>query len=732
MDSQQIIRDFLDAMSSAGYGGATDIIADGKIHRFTVDGDKRNSDAGWYILHIDEFPAGQFGSWKTGEKHTWTAKIERKLTVLEREALERRMTEQRAVREAEQNKIWTEAAGEAQRIFNVATSETHAYLERKAIKHYGTRTYKDAIVVPLRNQDGKLTSLQFIYEDGSKKLLTGGRVDGSYHVIAKSKPTDETPILICEGYATGASIHSATDLPVVIALNTSNLSSVAEIIRAKFPKNTILFCADNDQWTHKPIENPGVHYATKAAEEINARVCYPTFKDTRAHPTDFNDLACQEGLIVVKEKIDQALETIKPEAVSLPAENSTAFSFIHVIGDWKYTTGRDAKPVTNIENVKLLFERNKINIQYDIIRKDLRVTIPNEFYLIDTEKNDKMTRLVSIGVTAGLKHGLIPDCVAHIASQNPYNPVAEWVLSKPWDCVSRLESLFNTVRGVEDHISESKQFKETIIKRWLISAIAGAFRPNGVVAKGVLVFTGKQSVGKTSWFKRLVPQDLALTRDGMLLDPKDKDSVYQVVSNWLVELGEVDATFRKADIAQLKAFITKDKDTVRLPYARSPASFARRTVFFASVNDKDYLSDHTGNSRFWTIECDSIDYKHEIDMQQVWAEVYELFKAGESWYLTEDEERRLNVHNSKYESLTPIEELLTTGYEWDHAQVVYSTRKLSASEIARELGFKSFTQKETKGVARALKRLGVKATSSKGLTLYEIPSLKNTFNPNEN
>jgi predicted P-loop ATPase len=91
---------------------------------------------------------------------------------------------------------------------------------------------------------------------------------------------------------------------------------------------------------------------------------------------------------------------------------------------------------------------------------------------------------------------------------------------------------------------------------------------------------------------------------------------------------------KKAAIeAALKAFITQASDTYRLPYARKNTVNPRRTVFFASVNDSKFLSDNTGNRRYWTIDCTDIDYRHQIDMQQFWAEVKTLYQPNTIMYL---------------------------------------------------------------------------------------------------
>jgi putative DNA primase/helicase len=110
-----------------------------------------------------------------------------------------------------------------------------------------------------------------------------------------------------------------------------------------------------------------------------------------------------------------------------------------------------------------------------------------------------------------------------------------------------------------------------------------------------------------------------------------------VCSNWIVELGELDATFRKSDLAQLKGFLTKNKDSLRRPYARKESSFARRTVFAGTVNDFHFLHDRAGNRRFWPVDIVSIDRDRSINYQQLWAQIKTFYVAEESWHLSPEE-----------------------------------------------------------------------------------------------
>jgi putative DNA primase/helicase len=359
-------------------------------------------------------------------------------------------------------------------------------------------------------------------------------------------------------------------------------------------------------------------------------------------------------------------------------------------------------PKCTIGNIKHMLSELGIEIRYDVIKKDLALLIPNSRFLIDTEKNDKMNHIVSQAISCDMNYGKVEDFVAYIASQNPYNPVAEWIDSKAWDGTSRVQSFYDTAVAKKEYDPKVRGLKETLMKRWMVSAIAAAYLPNGVSAHGVLVFTAKQYIGKTNWALNLAPRSMKVVKDGATLDPKDKDSTYESLSHWIVELGELDATFKKADIAQLKAFIPKTHDSIRLPYRREPAKFARRTVFFGSVNDKDYLNDPTGNRRFWTIELESLNHSHNLDMQQVWAEFKHMFDQGEAWFLSPEEMTILNEHNEDFMVKDPIEEKLAVRIKFGSDKATFKT----TTQIAELIGFQNPKHGDQIRIGRALGKMG--------------------------
>jgi len=267
-------HEFVNALQAAGLAMhcPADLVADSRLHRYRVDGDKSGSKNGWLVLDLG-FPAhGAFGSWKTGQSHTWRPEQQTHLTDAEREILARRAESARAARLAEQERVHADARQRAAKLWTRAKPavNSHEYLARKAVAAYGLRDLRGQLVIPLRDVSGELHSLQFVGADGRKTFLTGGRKRGCYCSIGKPGRA----LAICEGYATGATIYQATGFAVAVAFDAGNLVAVARDLRDKFPRLPIVIAADND--TETP-GNPGVTCAERAAKTIGAALAIPHF-----------------------------------------------------------------------------------------------------------------------------------------------------------------------------------------------------------------------------------------------------------------------------------------------------------------------------------------------------------------------------------------------------------------------------------------------------------------------
>ncbi len=258
---------------------ALELVPDGKLRRYRVEGDKAGSTNGWFWLRSgDAFPGlfGMFGSWKTDECHTWRQAGEKPPTPEERAALRKHLQAAQAARVIEQDRVHGEARAKAERLWRMArpATNTHPYLERKRINAIGIRRLRDMLLIPARDAAGVLHTLQFIGADGAKRFLTGGRIAGCY--FAMGRPADS--LLLCEGYATGATLHQATGCAVAVAFNCGNLPAVARALRAKFPTLRIVVCADNDARTPG---NPGTTRAQEAARAVGGFVAVPRFAKGR-------------------------------------------------------------------------------------------------------------------------------------------------------------------------------------------------------------------------------------------------------------------------------------------------------------------------------------------------------------------------------------------------------------------------------------------------------------------
>lgn len=746
------IHEFRAAIAAAGLPPPDNIIADGTIQKFSTNG-RPTDKSGWYRLYGDDRPAGLFGCWRADFTQKWSYSKSKPLTAEEKAAWRKRMEELEAERKQQEIKARQYAATEAKRLWESAREDpAHPYLAKKQVPAYGARAIRDMLLIPIKQSVSEFVGLQRIWPDGTKRPIKGTPMQGAYTSIGVIKGSSR--VVICEGWATGATIHMCTGLPVIVAFNSGNLKPVVEKLQAKLTGIELCIAADDDYQTTKPdgtTWNPGL----EAAYATGLPVYVPRWYGDRTGGTDFNDLYVDEGRKAVEEcfempvpppiptkTVDKPVENIpeqQPETEQIkepeqsePVENVQEYTEPNADSPppWvdepiEIQLGRNVtteqrrdvdyirplpncndrgKPLSTIENVREITNRLGIVIRYNMISKEEEILIPGAGFSLDNRQNASLAWLLSECAKFRMPVDRVPDFVTFIADQNQYNPVANWIESKPWDRQDRLTLLMQTVTACgESETPSIGVMKRTFITKWMLSAVAAAFRPNGVSAHGVLVFQGQQYVGKTKWFKSLVPEELGVLKDGMLLRPDDRDSVMKCVSNWLVELGEIDATFRKSDIASLKSFLTSDRDVLRRAYARKESSFARRTVFFASVNPKNYLHDETGNRRYWTIECEHLNYDHGLDMQQVWAQVYDLYKTGESWFLSGDELLILNEHNKDFEVIDPIEDLIVNGLDWDEPELLWKWQ--TSTEILMTLGRNNPTKNDTTRAGMVIRRL---------------------------
>jgi putative DNA primase/helicase len=376
-------------------------------------------------------------------------------------------------------------------------------------------------------------------------------------------------------------------------------------------------------------------------------------------------------------------------------------------------------PLWTIDNLEYLFQQYAITARYNVIGKDINLNIPHQVGCPDNWETAAIATVRSLAKLNRMSTANIGDYITAIANMHMYNPVSEWIHSKPWDGIDRLEDFFQTLSVKADY---PIPLRDILLRRWLISAVAAGVKPSGFGSRGVLVLQGAQSIGKTRWIMNLVPDATLqeqLVKIDHHLDASDKDSKLTALRHWVVEIGELDSSFRK-DVARLKGFITGTKDKIRIPYGTTDSHFSRRTVFCATVNKQDFLVDETGNTRWWTIPVTEIDYEHGIDMQQLFAQVHSLFKAGEQWWLTKEEEELLESCNTDHQATTAIKDLIEANVDFTMKASWQSVPLQNGTQILQALGIQNPTNAQVKDCGAVMKQHLGDRKKSNGLSGWRI------------
>lgn len=307
MDPQQEFARKLEALGLDLRGELP--VLDGRTHRVPVLAKNGKGLDGAYCLHGDGIPAGWAQNHITGEliKLRATGVV---LAPEERERQQRERAERLREAEAERRAAYEAAASRCKDMWDRFGGVTGTpYLEAKGVDAFGLKQDGLNLIIPVRNVDGEMRGFQAIAPDGQKAFARGIEKKGNFHLIGgEDRDLSQGEILLCEGYATGASLHMATDMPVAVAFDAGNLRAVAEAIRERHPNAAIIICADND---HTRENNVGVEKAKEAAQAVGGIAVIPDFsREEKARGlTDFNDLHRSRGLSAVRDQVaEQELE----------------------------------------------------------------------------------------------------------------------------------------------------------------------------------------------------------------------------------------------------------------------------------------------------------------------------------------------------------------------------------------------------------------------------------------
>lgn len=299
-------------------------IMDGKTHRIQMDDDKHGEKAGFYVAHLDGIPAGYIKNNRTGGELKWKCKGY-VLTDEQKSALKAQALENQKNRELELDEKYESTALKLKLGLSKMKEATELtpYMKSKGIQlHPGvyTNPAHKMTCIPAMDIDGKIWSIQYIGDDGTKNFAKDSRKEGCFHVLGGLEKLADTPVIvIAEGYATAATIKEATDLPAVVsAFDAGNLKSVTKALHEKYPQTPIIMAADDDRHLEQSKGiNPGKEKAGEAADAVNGFIVIPTFAPGEQSLnskkfSDFNDLANRSklGFEGVKRQIKPKVDRI--------------------------------------------------------------------------------------------------------------------------------------------------------------------------------------------------------------------------------------------------------------------------------------------------------------------------------------------------------------------------------------------------------------------------------------
>ena len=296
-----------------------------------------------------------------------------------------------------------------------------------------------------------------------------------------------------------------------------------------------------------------------------------------------------------------------------------------------------------------------------------------------------------------------------------YNPFEDYFYNLPSydEKTDYILELANTITTTKQELWQQ------CFKKWIV-AMVGCVLDDKVINHTVIVFSGKQGLGKTTWVEKLVPRKLKEYLFSGTINPNNKDTLVQLSECMLINLDELE-NLNRSEIGSLKEIITKTQIRMRKAYGHNNETMPRRASFAGSVNTAQFLNDSTGSRRFLCFEVENIQYQHEINIDNVLSQALYLFKTGFRHWFDQEEIKNITENNEQYQLRSPEEELLLTWFEPCDRE--NATHYLNASQIAAKLAERAkitITDGTINKIGKALKKHNFTRLMRKGSPVYAV------------
>ncbi|QIY82677.1 virulence-associated E family protein [Chryseobacterium sp. NEB161] len=276
------------------------------------------------------------------------------------------------------------------------------------------------------------------------------------------------------------------------------------------------------------------------------------------------------------------------------------------------------------------------------------------------------------------------------------------------------------IEMLADTITTTKQELWRIcFKKWFVAMVACVLDEKQV-NQTVIVFSGKQGLGKTTWMEKLMPKQLKEYIFSGTINPNNKDTLIHLAECMLINLDELE-NLNRSEIGSLKEIITKTHIRMRKAYGHNNENMPRRASFAGSVNTSQFLNDTTGSRRFLCFEVEHIEYTHNIDIHKVYAQALQLHKSGFRHWFNQEEIKEINANNEQYQLRSPEEELLLTWFEpaeKNKAQYYFNTTQIA--NILSTKGGIAITETTVRKIGMALKKHGFQRISKNKAYVFPV------------
>ena len=366
-----------------------------------------------------------------------------------------------------------------------------------------------------------------------------------------------------------------------------------------------------------------------------------------------------------EEWIDQTLETVRLAEAGQLTQDSTE-------GDNDYAREKPWTTTLNANSIQAMLDFKCWKLWYNTTTNMTVLESTDGMRLTDDDEimSKLHTEYTELYQAKNVPLQVLRLHVGVIAQHNRRSEVNEWLKKLKWDGISRLTVIYR-ILGLTDELSQ------TLVHKWLLqtAAMSENAPDNWIKPAGVLVLQGAEGIGKTGFFRHLIPLEKQATwfYEGKGINAETKDDIIQLQKGWIIELGELDSTMTREQ-AKLKAIITSGRVDVRAPYAASVKTTYTQTSLCATVNPQEYLRGNNGDRRWWTIHVDRIDFDmlNALNIEQLWAEIqHEWDNADKHAYcavydLSFDELNALTMRNKdNYHAATGYDDMIHAAFDFD-------------------------------------------------------------------